>query len=236
MGRPRGTADILIGRDDEVRRIDRLLADLPVGRPAVLVLDGPRGSGRTRLLVEVARLARRRGFTVRSAPAWTGATGARDIPPTGPLLLTADEPTGIDPRAWSVVESRAERAPVLVAITGPVRPPVGDLHRIRLTPLTPAAQAELVARTVGARPDPVLMDLCRVAAGRPGPLRELLAGCGSRPAGRRSGQLGCPGRSPPRYGPSRPAGSLSRPRPGRRSTGPFSAPASARSPSWPGRR
>ena len=175
----------------------------------MLVLDGPRGSGRTRLLDETARLARRRDFTVLTGPAWTGGTGAPEIPRTGPLLFLADDPHRIGARAWSAVESFAEHVPVLVAITGLIPLPVAEVHRIRVTPLAPAAQAELVARTVGARPDPLLMDLCRVAAGRPGPLRELLAGlsergfCGSRPAGRPSGPPACPGRSPPRCGSSR---------------------------------
>ena len=87
MGIPRITAYSLIGRDDEVRQIGQLLGSLRAGKPAVLVLDGPRGSGRTRLLDETARLARRRDFTVLTGPAWTGGTGAREIPRTGPLLL-----------------------------------------------------------------------------------------------------------------------------------------------------
>jgi len=182
---PRITVYALIGRENEMRQINHLLDNLHVGKPAVLVLEGPSGSGRTRLLDETARLARRRGMTVFAEPEWAGAVGSQQILRTagdhsGPMVLLGDHPRRIDPRAWSVLERLAEAVPVLVVITGSadIAPhlPGADAYRIRLTPLSPAAQAEFVARTVGARPDPLLMDLCRVAAGRPAALRELLAG------------------------------------------------------------
>ena len=185
MGLPRTAGYALVGRDDELRQITRLLDDPHVGRPTVLVLEGPPGSGRTRLLDETARLARHRGATVFAEPEWAGAVGSRQVLRTvgghpGPLVFLDDHPRRIDPRAWSVLDLLAETAPVLVAVTGPadgtLHLPGADVHRIRVTPLAPQAQAEFVARTVGARPDPQLMDLCRVAAGRPAALRELLAG------------------------------------------------------------
>ncbi|HET6481808.1 MAG TPA: LuxR C-terminal-related transcriptional regulator [Actinoplanes sp.] len=173
----------LIGREDELRQITRLLNEVRAGRLTVLVLDGPSGSGRTRLLDETARLARRRGVTVFAEPEWAGAGGSRQLLRTvgenpGVLLFVGDDPGRIDPRSWTVLDLLAETAPVLVAITGPaggaLRP--AEVHRVRVTPLPVAAQAEFVARMFGARPDPALMNLCRVAAGRPAALRELLAG------------------------------------------------------------
>ncbi|MGK5685108.1 helix-turn-helix transcriptional regulator [Actinoplanes sp. URMC 104] len=182
---PRIAGHALIGRDQELRRIGGLLDDLPAGRPTVLMLQGPPGSGRTRLLDETARLARARRMTVFAEPEWSGAVGSRQVLRSaadhpGPLVFLADHPRRIDPRAWTVLDLLAGSAPVLAVLTGPadgaLHLPSADVHRVRVAPLPAQAQAELVRRTLGARPDPLLMDLCRVAAGRPAALRELLAG------------------------------------------------------------
>ena len=74
---PRIAGHALIGRDQELRRIGGLLDDLPAGRPTVLMLQGPPGSGRTRLLDETARLARARRMTVFAEPEWSGAVGSQ---------------------------------------------------------------------------------------------------------------------------------------------------------------
>ncbi|MEU4154992.1 LuxR C-terminal-related transcriptional regulator [Actinoplanes sp. NPDC026670] len=173
----------LIGRGDELRRIAMLAGAATVGAPTVLLIEGPPGSGRTRLLEETARLARRRGVTVLAEPEWAGAAGSRRLLDTagdGPLLFAADHPGRVDPRAWPVLELLAEKRAVLVVLAGGGVPylPTAVVHRIRLGPLTAAAQAEFVAHLTGARPDPQLTDLCRVAAGRPAALRELLTGLG----------------------------------------------------------
>ncbi|GAB2606837.1 hypothetical protein Aab01nite_02050 [Paractinoplanes abujensis] len=183
---PRIAGHALIGRDEELTRIAAVLDGVRPGRLTVLALEGPAGSGRTRLLDETARLARAggRGFTVLAEPEWAGAVGSRQVLRTvgdqpGPLLFLGDHPRRVDPRAWAVLDLLAETTPTLVALTGPAegaRLRAADVHRVQVSPLSPAAQAEFVARLAGGRPDPLLMDLCRVAAGRPGALRELLAG------------------------------------------------------------
>ncbi|MBM2616011.1 AAA family ATPase [Actinoplanes sp. LDG1-06] len=176
---------MLFGRDEELRQIAAVLESPRGGRLLVLALEGPRGSGRTRLLDETARLARQRGITVFAEPEWAGAVGSRQVLRTvgdrpGSLLFLGDHPRRIDPRAWAVLDLLAETTPTLVALTGPaegaVHLPAADVHRIRVTPLAPAAQAEFVAQLAGARPGPQLVDLCRVASGRPGCLRELVRG------------------------------------------------------------
>ena len=56
-----------------------------------------------------------------------------------------------------------------------LRRAVPDIVRLQLTPLTPAAVAELVAAMVGARPDDKLLQLAGGAAGNPLYVTELVA-------------------------------------------------------------
>lgn len=62
--RPSGT---LLGRDDELRTLARLLDDVATDRPSVVVVHGEAGQGKTVLLDWAARTARERGFTVLRA-------------------------------------------------------------------------------------------------------------------------------------------------------------------------
>ena len=60
----RGTAPALVGRKTELARLHALLDDASAGRPAVGLLGGDAGIGKTRLLAEVAADAADRGFLV----------------------------------------------------------------------------------------------------------------------------------------------------------------------------
>jgi diguanylate cyclase (GGDEF)-like protein len=60
----------LIERDEAFERVRQFLRDLPAKRNGVLAISGPPGSGRTRLLAEVGKLARLQGYTI-----WPLATG-----------------------------------------------------------------------------------------------------------------------------------------------------------------
>ncbi|MFG2043268.1 BTAD domain-containing putative transcriptional regulator [Dactylosporangium sp. NPDC048998] len=70
-------ADALVGRDDELRTVDRLLAEAAAGRGRLLLVSGSPGIGKSALLREVAaRAERRAGGLVGTG---TGVDG--DAPP-----------------------------------------------------------------------------------------------------------------------------------------------------------
>lgn len=186
--RPAG-APALIGRDREMRQFTMLAGAITPGRPAVVVLDGPPGSGRSRMLAEFAAAGRRSAMTVVPEPEWTSAAGARRLVRAvdgrpDPLLLLCDYPQRVDPRAWTVLEPLAESRPVLVAVTARAgADPVAaghlttpDVHRIRLAPLSPGDVERFVTRLLAGRPGTELLDLTRVAAGRPGAVMDLVTG------------------------------------------------------------
>jgi DNA-binding CsgD family transcriptional regulator len=160
----------LIGRDAEMRRLVGALAAATPGRPYVLILDGPRRSGRTRLLTEFAAAARQRGVTVVPGAEWAGAE------PT-PLLFLCDRPLPADAPAWAALARHATSAPVLAVVVGPAdRFRSGPVERVRLAPLTGPDVARLLAYLLGAPPGADVLDLARVAVGRPGAVHDLAAG------------------------------------------------------------
>jgi DNA-binding CsgD family transcriptional regulator/predicted ATPase len=179
----------LVGRDEEIRQALEVLGGLPAGRPAVLVIEGPAGSGRSRLLAEIAVRARDRGWRTVGEAGWITADRARRLlqrvrREPGPLLLTCDHPHRIEPGAWPALDRLAESVPLLITVTGRIEAdPLaadhllgGETHHIRLAPLTPAEVASLAGASLGGRPTDGVLSLCRVAAGRPGALADLLDG------------------------------------------------------------
>lgn len=77
----------LVDRDRELAAVRAALDDLVEGRPSLLLVEGPAGIGKTRLLAETRRLAAARGIRVlaaraanwsrRSASAWCGSCSSR---------------------------------------------------------------------------------------------------------------------------------------------------------------
>ena len=151
----------LIGRDREMQRFAALLARVAVGRPAVLVVEGPPDSGRTRLLREFATAGRGLGAAVAIS---------RER-----VILVRNHRDPVDPRD---PDRLAASAPVLVVTTGQtgLTTMPAEVHRIRLSPLSPGEVRRLVAALLGVRPGDRLLNLARVAAGRPGALVNLVAG------------------------------------------------------------
>jgi DNA-binding CsgD family transcriptional regulator len=151
----------LIGRDDAMTCFTTLLGLVAPDRPAVLLVDGPADSGRARLLREFAAEGRRRGAAVAAG---------RDR-----VVLVRDHhgPAG------EGLHRLAAAAPVLVVATsaGAAAGIPAEVHRLRLGPLTSADVRRLLAAALpGTRPGPRLLDLARVAAGRPGAVVRLVAG------------------------------------------------------------
>jgi DNA-binding CsgD family transcriptional regulator len=60
---------VLLERDDELRELDRLVGDVCAGRGRLVLIEGPPGIGKTRLLETARAEARRRGMTVLAARA-----------------------------------------------------------------------------------------------------------------------------------------------------------------------
>ena len=186
--RPAGSTP-MIGRDHEIRLLQTLLDAMTPGRPVLLIIDGPAGSGRTRLLEEFASVGRRPGVTVVREPEWISEAAAHRILQRsggGPdlLLFLCDYPRRVDPRVWPVLDLLAESHPLVVVVTARagVDPlPAGHLAaahvcRIRLAPLSPGDVERYAALLLAGRPDEKLVDLTRVAAGRPGAVLDLITG------------------------------------------------------------
>jgi DNA-binding CsgD family transcriptional regulator len=164
------TVTPMIGRDREMRRLAELLGRMAPGRPVVLVVDGPAASGRSRLLREFAAAGRRRGTAVVAdvpGPRPRRVVIMRDHPATADLdrLDQIAAVTGV------LVITTEHRATAPVFATTPA-----EVHRMRLEPLSAGEVQRLLAAALGARAGDPLLDLARVAAGRPGAVLDLVAG------------------------------------------------------------
>src|SRR5215210_3166459 len=109
-------AEHLVGRDEELRCFDHVLAEVEHGGPAAIQLVGEPGIGKTRLLAELASRADARGHVVLSGCA---AEFERDLPfwVFGDAL---DEYVqGLDPRLIGALDEtvRTELASVLPALS-----------------------------------------------------------------------------------------------------------------------
>ncbi|HEX6538571.1 MAG TPA: AAA family ATPase [Candidatus Dormibacteraeota bacterium] len=78
----------VVGRDRELASLDAALDDAGAGRGSVIVVSGPAGVGKSRLLTEVATRARARAMTVLTGRAVPGTV---EVPyrPLGEALLAA---------------------------------------------------------------------------------------------------------------------------------------------------
>lgn len=164
------TVTPLIGRHREMRRLAELLGRMAPGRPVVLVVEGPAAIGRSRLLREFAAAGRRRGTAV-----------VADVPGPRPrrVVIMRDHPAAADVVRLDqiaavtgvLVVTTEHDAGAPLFVTTPA-----EVYRMRLEPLGAGDVQRLVAAALGARPGEPLLDLARVAAGRPGLVLDLVAG------------------------------------------------------------
>jgi tetratricopeptide (TPR) repeat protein len=148
----------LVGRVDEMRRLRKFLDSALRGRGRGVILEGPSGGGKSRILRELRLEAQLAGAAVVEIDATSAGTGPvaglRQL--TRELLAACPEETLAAARPRAPIVGRV--LPELVARLGKIvlAPPAGDPaeDRMRLS----AALAELILAIAAARPLVVLVD------------------------------------------------------------------------------
>ncbi|MDX6230633.1 MAG: hypothetical protein QOI76_4023 [Frankiales bacterium] len=104
----RGTAPALVGRKAELARLHALLDEAAAGRPAVGLLGGDAGIGKTRLLAELGADAADRGFLVLWGQCVElGGGGLPYLPFVDALRTASVEPASADTMSRAVAERPA---------------------------------------------------------------------------------------------------------------------------------
>ncbi|MFE2371794.1 LuxR C-terminal-related transcriptional regulator [Streptomyces sp. NPDC059401] len=169
----------LRGREEEMARARQALEFGADGGCALVTVEGPPGSGRTRFLDECAALARQLGYVTGPRPGLPG-------PGAGPRLIVLDDPhfPAEDPGETLFARRHAsygDRALVrLVAGRRGADPlagcPAGHHERIRLGALRPPAALQVAADLLGVAPSAPLARILLGAGGHPKLLVELVEG------------------------------------------------------------
>ena len=172
-------SDHLIGREHEIRQFDAALAAAQHGRPALIVMTGEAGIGKTRLCEELTVRAREAGFRTAFGACWPDG-GAPALWPWhevltdlcgagGAELLDGDRGVaGVDADRFSRFAAAAERLAALCE-TAPVLVVLDDAHaadpaalllaRFVVRRLRGAPFALVVARRAGEAGDPAVVQL-----------------------------------------------------------------------------
>ena len=102
----------IIGRDEELAALESALRDASAGRPSVVILAGPSGVGKSRLVAEFAEMARSSGGRALAGDCLEVVGGGL---PFGPLI--------------AILRDVAREIPAdrLAAILGPARPTLAAL-------------------------------------------------------------------------------------------------------------
>jgi WD40 repeat protein/DNA-binding SARP family transcriptional activator len=147
-----GGSPLLAGRDREFAQLVALLADACEGRGGVVLLSGPRGIGKTRLAVELAREALRRRAAVLYARAGTppgdALAAVRSGRPTLLIVDDADEASADALRRTAAVGAETPRSRLLLLVLHRGREPPAALgaqptRRLELGPLDHESVAEI---------------------------------------------------------------------------------------------
>ncbi|MGY1760661.1 ATP-binding protein [Geodermatophilus sp. SYSU D00779] len=147
------SADVpLVGRDDEMRRVDAVLTRVLGGDAHVLVVSGQAGVGKTRLAREALARARSHGFRTL-----TGLAGPlqRDLS-YAPLVEALRPLVRSDPARGAPVQDPSDLGWLFGDVSRPPTPALGDpgLERTRLF----EAVCRLLERTAARQPVALLVD------------------------------------------------------------------------------
>ncbi|GGQ43755.1 helix-turn-helix transcriptional regulator [Couchioplanes azureus] len=180
----------LRGREQERRQLlDAMERAVRHGENRVVVVEGPPGVGRTRLIEEATGAAARYGCTVVSAMEFLTTPAASPGPHASPALVVLDDahtlPAPMVEWLLTTITAANGKQCVLVladhrtaspALELPAAVPGVRLSRITLRPLDATAVRQVVADVLGARPHEDLLTLCADAGGIPFYLLRLLEG------------------------------------------------------------
>ncbi|MFJ2024444.1 LuxR C-terminal-related transcriptional regulator [Streptomyces sp. NPDC087897] len=174
----------LRGREEELARARQALEFGAEGGCALVTVEGPPGSGRTRFLDECAALARRLGYVTGPRSGHSGPAGHPrlvvlddpHLPPEGPGgTLPARRHAPCDDRA--LVRLVARRRGAGPGVADPLAfCPTGHTERIRLDALRAPAALQVAADLLGVPPSAPLAGVLRSAGGHPKLLVELVEG------------------------------------------------------------
>jgi DNA-binding CsgD family transcriptional regulator len=181
----------LRGREDEMARLLRALEFGLGGGCALLAIEGPPGSGKTRFLDECVVAAERLGFVIGhefslSGPSDPPGADAADRPRLGVIddahflgreasdvLLARRHAQHGSKVVWLVARRSGMGSRTLDAL---VSSSIGHNERITLGALGAAASFQVAVDVLGVPPDPLLARVLARAGGHPKLLVELLEG------------------------------------------------------------
>jgi DNA-binding CsgD family transcriptional regulator len=118
----------IVGREDELHALDRLLADAADGHPALLVLTGEAGIGKSRLARELEERARRSGFLVLHGESVELGGEAFPYAPVADALRDLPLGWAASALAGATVEARSALATLLPDVEREPGPDGPDAH------------------------------------------------------------------------------------------------------------
>ncbi|WP_166521297.1 BTAD domain-containing putative transcriptional regulator [Modestobacter roseus] len=189
VAHPPPEEETLVGRAAELSRLETLLGQVAAGRPAVALVEGEAGIGKTRLAEAVADRARRRGWPVAwsrcadepGAPAlwpWTQALDQLDQPELSPAGAEEADADAARFRLFQELRTR------LVAATGAPRstPVVVVLDDVQAADTTTLVLLGLLVRHLPRSPLLLVLTVRTTGELLPAAVEQLLSRLGREPA------------------------------------------------------